>query len=159
MNKKNNNSDKKEIITDKSFLQKMRVRIDQWASDDFFVPTFVCGAGSSEEILSHLSSESGNEDVFLADRDSTSLKPDLLIISGIINYKNLNNILREYSNLVGRKYVVVIGRYNKNTKQVNQYNIVENVEDYIPVDLFIHGNPPSREEIISGLNQLKEIRK
>jgi len=145
--------------TEKSFFERMHDNIDQWASDDFFVPTFVVGSGSTEEILSHLSSESDQDDAFLADRDSTSLKPDVLIISGIINYKNLENIKKEYSSLVGRKYVVVIGSNSKNVKQLNTYNIIENVSDYIPVDLYIYGNPPSRQEIIAGLNTLKEIRR
>ena len=80
------------------------------------------------------------EDAFLADRDSTSLKPDLLIISGIINYKNLRNIKREYANLVGRKYVVVIGNSDATTRHLNSYNIVNNIQEHIPVDLFIHGS-------------------
>ncbi len=143
----------------KSFLTRIRESADQWASDDFFVPVFVTGAGSSEEILSHLSFESSHTDAFLADRDSTSLKPDLLVISGIINYKNLKNIKLEYSRLVGRKYVVVIGNSDSMTRHLNSYNIVNDIQEHIPVDLFIHGNPPSRPEIIAGLNKLKGIRR
>lgn len=143
----------------KSLLTRMKESIDQWASDDFFVPVFVTGAGSSEEVLSHLSFESSHTDAFLADRDSTSLKPDLLVISGIINYKNLENIRLEYSKLVGRKYVVVIGNSDPSTKHLNSYNIVNDIQKHIPVDLFIYGNPPSRQEIIAGLNKLKGIRR
>lgn len=154
--KKQNNI---EAEVKKSLLSRMRDSIDQWASDDFFVPVFVTGAGSSEEVLSHLSFESSHTDAFLANRDSTSLKPDLLIISGIINYKNLENIKLEYSKLVGRKYVVVIGDSDSRTRHLNTYNIVNNIEDHLPVDLFIHGNPPARQEIIAGLNKLKGIRR
>lgn len=141
-----------------TFFQKIKRRIDEWASDDFFVPTFVLGTGMNDEVLSHLSLESIHSETFLADRDTTSLKPDLLIIVGFINYKNLKNVLTEYNKLVGRKYVVVIGP-NADVYQLNSYNLVLNLEDYIPVDLHIAGNPPSRQEIISGLSRLKDIRR
>lgn len=143
----------------KSFVEKIKDKVERWASDDFFVPTFVVGANASEEVLSHLSFESSQSDVFLADRDSTSLKPDLLIISGIINYKNLNNVKNEYKKLVGRKYVVVINHLAPKLKDLNPYNIVLDINEHIPVDLIIHGNPPSREEILAGLNKLKELRR
>lgn len=158
-----NESDEKISTKDdhvkKSFFNKIKDRLDKWASDDYFIPVFVTGTGSSEEMLGHLSFESNENDVFLADRDSTSLKADILIISGIINYKNLKNVKKEYNNLVGRKYVVVMGNALINTKQLSNYNIVENIGDHIPVDLYIHGQPPSRHEIIAALNRLKDIRK
>lgn len=146
-------------VVKNSFFARMRDNIVHWASDNFFVPTFVTGSGTSEEVLSHLFFESSHNDVFLADRDSTSLKPDLLIISGIINHKNLENIKIEFSKLVGRKYVVVIGQSEPDARQLNSYNIIKNIQDHVPVDLFIYGNPPSRHEIISGLNSLKDIRR
>lgn len=142
-----------------TYFQKVKRVINEWASDDFFVPAFIMGTGCSEEILSHVTVESPQSESFLADRDSISLRPDLLIISGLINFTTLELIKKEYNNLVGRKYVVIVGSHNKNIHQLNSYNIVNNLEDHIPVDLLIPGSSPSRAEIIAGLNQLKDIRR
>lgn len=142
-----------------NYFAKMKRVISQWASDDFFVPTFVMNSGSSDQILSHLTVESIGSDAFIADRDSTSLKPDLLIISGMVNYKSLELIKAEYNNLVGRKYVVLIGSSKSKMYKLNSYNLVENLEEHIPIDITVPGINPSREEIIKGLNKLKDIRK
>lgn len=134
-------------------------KIDQWASDDFYVPTFICASAAVDEVLSHLSYESKSSDAFLANKNDTSLKSDLLIVSGLINHKNLELIIKAYEQLVGRKYVVVIGGETLNPYGLNTYNIVTNLDEHIPVDLYIPGNPPKLIEIIKGLNKLKEIRR
>ena len=135
-----------------------RERIGKWASQDFFVPLFFYGLGCSSELISHLSLEISKEDVYLFDRNATSLSPNLLVISGIINHKQMAKIKTMYNDLTGTKYVVVIGSQTRNPFQLNSYNIVTSIEDYIPVDLYIEGNPPTRQEIRKGLNRLREIR-
>lgn len=142
-----------------NYISKIKRVVREWASDDFFVPTFVMNSGCSDQILSHLTVESIASDSFIADRDSTSLKPDLLVISGLVNYKTIELIKAEYQSLVGRKYVVMIGSSKVKMHGLNTYNVVENLEDYIPIDLRIPGVNPSRDEVIKGLNKLKEIRR
>lgn len=150
-------NDKSKIVK-KTFYSSIKEKILKWADDDFYIPVFVFGTGCTVELISYLSLESSNDDMYIADRDMTSLKPDLLVIAGLINYRALENIKREYNALVGRKYVVVIGDTTQNIHGLNNYNLVDQLENHIPVDLYIHGNPPNREEIIASLNSLKDIR-
>jgi NADH:ubiquinone oxidoreductase subunit B-like Fe-S oxidoreductase len=147
-----------QLKTEPSAFKKLWDRIEAWANKDFYVPAFFMGTGSVSELVSYLNFESTPQDIFLADRETTSLKPDLLIISGLVNYKSLRNLKATYELLSGKKYVVILGGMTDNCYGLNDYNLVTNLDDHFPVDLVIHGNPPTREEIISGLNSLKDIR-
>jgi NADH:ubiquinone oxidoreductase subunit B-like Fe-S oxidoreductase len=141
-----------------SFITRLIKRIDTWASSDYFVPCVVSASAGSGEMITHLSRESSTKDVFLADQESTSLRPDLLIINGIINYRNLESVIESYKNLSGNKYVMVIGKDVAKAYQLADYNIVNDISKYVPVDLYVPGLPPSRRDILNALNALKEMR-
>jgi NADH:ubiquinone oxidoreductase subunit B-like Fe-S oxidoreductase len=140
-----------------SIFEKISKKIENWAATGFHIPTILLSTGASTEIITHISSCADKADVFLSDRDHSSLPPDLLVIAGVINYKSIDRIKQEYQQLVGKKYVVQIGSA-PNELLLNGYNIVSDINNFINVDIVIPGNPPSREDIIRGLNFLKDIR-
>lgn len=140
-----------------SFIKRVARSIEEWSSSGFHIPTFVTGTGFSSELINHITSEPSSGDIYLSDRDSSCLPADLLIIGGIINIKNLHIIKAEYKKLSGKKYVVVIGTQDKDFLN-HGYNIVKDLEEHLHVDLVIPGRPPRREDILNGLNLLKDIR-
>ena len=75
---------------------------------------------------------------------------DLLVLTGPICYKGLPVLKEVYMNMTFPKWVLAVGVSNDNP--FNEYGVVENLDTYLPIDLFIPGNPPSSVLIETGVN-------
>lgn len=150
---------KKEFTAvNKNFLVEMLSRLERWSQADFHIQNFVVGSSLIEELICFIDIEAKKTDTVLANKSATNLKADLLIISGFINYKKMKKIQEEYKKLGGFKYVVTLGNMVNNIYQFESYNRPGDINKFIPVDLHIHGSPPTIKDILSGINQLKDIR-
>jgi len=82
---------------------------------------------------------------------------DVLMVTGPVTKNMRQALLRTYNATPNPKWVVAVGSCAVDGGLfANSYAVVGAVKDVIPVDLHIHGCPPSPVKLLSGLLALLE---
>ena len=82
---------------------------------------------------------------------------DLMIVSGTVTKKMMPTIVRLYNQMPEPKYVVAMGACASGGGPFKEgYNVVSGVDNYIPVDVYIPGCPPTPQALINGLITLQK---
>ena len=84
---------------------------------------------------------------------------DLLIVSGMVNYKSAAHLKSVYDSMLSPKYVLAIGscaNCGGAFAPDSSYSVVAGVDKIIPVDVYVAGCPPRPEAIMNGLITLQE---
>ena len=80
---------------------------------------------------------------------------DVLLITGIVNRKIAPRVKRVYEQAPKPVFVVAVGScYTSQGLFLESYNVTENLEEVIPVDMYIPGCPPKPEAMIEGVAKL-----
>lgn len=80
---------------------------------------------------------------------------DVLLLSGVINYKVAPKVKQLYEQMPKPKFVVGVGTCpSGGCCFADSYNAVTKREDVIPIDLYIPGCPPKPEAMIEGIVKL-----
>ncbi|MHA1730078.1 MAG: NADH-quinone oxidoreductase subunit D [Promethearchaeota archaeon] len=73
---------------------------------------------------------------------------DVLLIGGYLTYKTLKRLIRIYKKMSQPKYVLVLGCCPMTGGTYwDSYNTIKNIDNYLPVDMYITGCPPRPESI------------
>lgn len=82
---------------------------------------------------------------------------DLMIVSGTVTKKMIPTIVRLYNQMPEPKYVVAMGACASGGGPFKEgYNVVSGVDNYVPVDVYIPGCPPTPQALINGLITLQK---
>ena len=82
---------------------------------------------------------------------------DLMIVSGTVTKKMIPVIVRLYNQMPEPKYVLAMGACASGGGPFKEgYNVVDGVDKFVPVDVYVPGCPPRPEAIIFGVAQLLE---
>jgi NADH-quinone oxidoreductase subunit B len=94
---------------------------------------------------------------FGAERPSFSPRQaDMILVLGTITYK-MAPVLREiYDQLSEPKYVVSVGACASSGGMFDTYGVVQGIDRFLPVDIYIPGCPPRPEAIMDALIRLQE---
>jgi NADH-quinone oxidoreductase subunit B len=82
---------------------------------------------------------------------------DLMIISGTVTKKMVVTLVRLYNQMPEPKYVVAMGACASGGGPFKEgYHVVSGIDQYLPVDVYIPGCPPTPQALIHGLMTLQK---
>lgn len=82
---------------------------------------------------------------------------DLMIVSGTVTKKMVPQIVRLYNQMPEPKYVLAMGACASGGGPFKEgYNVVSGVDEYVPVDVYVPGCPPTPQALLHGLIMLQK---
>ncbi len=82
---------------------------------------------------------------------------DLMIVSGTVTKKMVVPIVRIYNQMAEPKYVLAMGACASGGGPFKEgYNVVSGIDQFIPVDVYVPGCPPTPQALIHGFLTLQK---
>ena len=81
---------------------------------------------------------------------------DLMIVSGRISIKMMPVLKKIYDQMPDPKRVISMGACASSGGVFNTYTLVQGVDQFIPVDVYIPGCPPRPEDLIDALMKIQK---
>jgi NADH-quinone oxidoreductase subunit B len=82
---------------------------------------------------------------------------DLMIVAGRISVKMMPVLQRVYIQMTEPKWVISMGACASTGGVFDTYAVVQGVDEFMPVDIYVPGCPPRPEMLIDGLMAIQKI--
>jgi NADH-quinone oxidoreductase subunit B len=81
---------------------------------------------------------------------------DLMIVAGTVTYKMSWVVRKIYDQMPDPKWVIAMGVCTSTGGMFRSYPVVQGIDQFLPVDVYIGGCPPRPEALLKGLITIQE---
>ncbi|HET7153147.1 MAG TPA: NADH-quinone oxidoreductase subunit B family protein [Candidatus Kapabacteria bacterium] len=81
---------------------------------------------------------------------------DLLIVAGTVTYKMAKVVRKIYDQMPDPKWVMSMGVCASSGGMFRSYAVVQGIDQFVPVDVFVAGCPPRPENVMLGLMEIQK---
>ena len=82
---------------------------------------------------------------------------DLLLVAGRISIKMMPVLTRIYQQMPEPKWVISMGACASSGGIFDTYSVIQGIDKFLPVDVYLQGCPPRPEAILHGLISLQKV--
>jgi NADH-quinone oxidoreductase subunit B len=81
---------------------------------------------------------------------------DVIIVAGTVTYKMAKVVRKIYDQMPDPKWVISMGACASSGGMFRSYSVVQGIDQFMPVDVFVAGCPPRPENLLHALIALQE---
>lgn len=81
---------------------------------------------------------------------------DLMIVAGTVTYKMSHVVRKIYDQMPDPKWVIAMGACTSSGGMYRSYNVVQGIDQFLPVDVYLAGCPPRPDNLLNALMQIQE---
>jgi len=81
---------------------------------------------------------------------------DVMIVAGTVNYKMARVVRKIYDQMPDPKWVISMGACASSGGMFRSYAVVQGIDQFVPVDVFVAGCPPRPENLLHALLELQK---
>ncbi len=81
---------------------------------------------------------------------------DLMIVAGTVTYKMAKVVRKIYDQMPDPKWVIAMGACTSSGGMYRSYSVVQGIDQFLPVDVYLAGCPPRPDNLLNALMQIQE---
>jgi len=81
---------------------------------------------------------------------------DLMIVAGTVTYKMSHVVRKIYDQMPDPKWVIAMGACTSSGGMYRSYPVVQGIDQFLPVDIYLAGCPPRPDNLLNALIQIQE---
>lgn len=81
---------------------------------------------------------------------------DLMIVAGTVTYKMSHVVRKIYDQMPDPKWVIAMGACTASGGMYRSYSVVQGIDQFLPVDIYLAGCPPRPDNLLNALLQIKD---
>ncbi len=86
----------------------------------------------------------------------TPRQADILLVAGTVTYKMSWVVRKIYDQMPDPKWVIAMGVCASSGGMFRSYSVVQGIDQFLPVDVYVSGCPPRPESVIKAIMTIQE---